>query len=84
MKRPLFEVGARVYHPSLKSLGTVVTLINPSDKGDVRAQGYRYLVQHSGWFWSVPEPYLQTPNSRPPKDETSFSVETEKISHNVS
>lgn len=64
---PLFEKGERVYHRSKNSLGTVVGFINSADPKDIRAQGHRYLIMHSGWLWSVPEVFLTASTCDPSK-----------------
>ena len=41
--------------------GTILECINFDDPADVRAQGFRYYVAHSGYIWSVPESSLSRP-----------------------
>jgi len=53
--KPRFEIGDRVFHLSKQSYGVIKEIINAKDPMDVRTQGFRYEIQHSGWLWSVPE-----------------------------
>ncbi len=55
MNPPIYHVGQPVLHTCKGVSGTVVAMINASDPSDIRLQGYRYLIRHSGWLWSVPE-----------------------------
>lgn len=59
-RTPLYQVGQRVLHISKGRTGTVHSVINSEDRVDVRLQGYRYLVQHSGWLWSIPESAMRS------------------------
>ena len=58
-------VGAKVIHVPLRAKATVLGAINLGDPDDLRLQGIRYIVQHSGWTWSVPERFLQVDDSIP-------------------
>lgn len=56
MKPPRFSPGEVVYHGRDKAV--VLECINDDEPSDVKIQGYRYYVRHSGFVWSAPESAL--------------------------
>ncbi len=58
-----YSIGESVYHVGRKRSGRVFSIINRNDSEDIRQQGFRYCVQHSGWMWSVPESALRPVSS---------------------
>jgi hypothetical protein len=51
-----YSPGDKVKHVGKRA--TVLECINFDDPSDVRLQGFRYLLQHSGYTWSVVESAL--------------------------
>ena len=58
MKGQPLPAGTQVTHVPLRAKATILKAINLDDDSDIRLQGIRYLIQHSGWLWSVPERFL--------------------------
>lgn len=58
MKPPKFKIEDYVLHKPKNKVGIIQKIINLDDKEDIKIQGYRYYVDHSGWRWSIPEEFL--------------------------
>ncbi len=48
MKEPKFKVGSKVYHQSVGKYAKVISVFQ-------NEEGWRYIIRHSYWDWSVPE-----------------------------
>jgi len=57
---PLYSPGQIVFHTSTNAPGQIISIVNLKEPGDIRLQGFRYLVKHSGILWSIPEKCLST------------------------
>jgi hypothetical protein len=60
--KPKYQLNDRVFHLGRKA--TITCLVNFDDPSDLRLQGPRYYVFHSGYQWSVPEAALEPVTTR--------------------
>lgn len=50
-----YSIGTKVYHITSDKYGVIVDLVLDEDSPDE----LRYIVNHSGYDWSVPERFLK-------------------------